>query len=77
MKTESSTRTLKSVASAVSGMRRVDCVKMVEDVQPRFFVVGVGHRNPVEREISPAVARVLMEEFPCRHEWRHQARGRG
>jgi hypothetical protein len=77
MKTESSARTLTSVTSAISGMRRVDCVKMVEDTRPRFFVVGVGHRNPVEREISPAVARVLMEEFPCRHEWRREALRRG
>jgi hypothetical protein len=77
MKTESSARPLNRVASAVSGMRRVDCVKMVEDIQPRFFVVGVGHRNPVEREISPAVARLLMEEFPCRHEWRRRSASRG
>ena len=57
-----------TVESAVSGMRRVDCVRMVEDSRPRFFVVGIGHRFPVEREVSPAVARALLEEFPCRYE---------
>ncbi len=65
-----SARKVHTVESAVSGMRRVDYVRMVEDVQPRFFVVGIGHRLPVEREVSPAVARVLLEEFPCRYEWR-------
>jgi hypothetical protein len=49
-------------------MRRIDCVLMVEDDRPRFFVVGVGHRLPVEREVSAAVARVLLEEVPCRYE---------
>ena len=57
-----------TVESAVSGMRRVDCVRMVEDTRPRFFVVGIGHRFPVEREVSPAVARALLETFPCRYE---------
>ena len=68
-----SSRATARVASALSGMRRVDYVKMVEDVRPRFFVVGVGHRNPVEREVSPAVARILMEQVPCRHEWRRSS----
>jgi hypothetical protein len=53
-------------------MRRVDCVRMVEADRPRFFVVGVGHRLPVEREVSPAVARLLLETLPCRYEWRHR-----
>ena len=65
-----SARKLHTVESAVSGMRRVDCVRMVEDVQPRFFVVGIGHRFPVEREVSPAVARELLERLPCQYEWR-------
>jgi hypothetical protein len=65
-----STRKLHSVAAALSGLRRVDCVKMVEDDGPRFFVVGVGHRFPIEREISPAVASTLLHELPCRYEWR-------
>jgi hypothetical protein len=60
-----------TVERAISGMRRVDCVRMVEDDQPRFFVVGVGHRFPVEREVSPAVARALLAEVPCHYEWRH------
>jgi hypothetical protein len=63
-----SKRKLRSVASAVSGMRRLDCVRMVEDDGPRFYVVGVGHRFPVEREISPAVARALLEDLPLRCE---------
>jgi hypothetical protein len=63
-----STRKLQTVASAVAGMRRVDCVRMVEEARPRFFVVGIGHRFPVEREVSPAVARALLEDFPCRYE---------
>lgn len=71
MKTVRSTRKLQSVVSATSGMRRVDFVRMVEDTRPRFYVVGIGHRFPVEREISAAVARALMEQVPCRHEWRH------
>jgi hypothetical protein len=58
------------VAAATSGMRRVDCVRMVEDRQPRFFVVGVGHRLPVEREITASVAHVLLDQLPCRYEWR-------
>lgn len=70
MKTVRSTRKLQSVASATSGMRRIDFVRMVEDAPPRFYVVGIGHRFPVEREINAAVARALMEQVPCRHEWR-------
>jgi hypothetical protein len=58
-----------TVEVAISGMRRVDFVRMVEDVRPRFFVVGVGHRFPVEREISPSVARALSSEVPFRYEW--------
>jgi hypothetical protein len=67
-----STPTLRSVASAVSGMRRLDCVRMVEGTRPRFFLVGVGHRLPVEREVTPAVARVLLEDLPCRYERRER-----
>jgi hypothetical protein len=48
-------------------MRRVDYVRMVEGDRPRFFVVGVGHRLPVEREVSAHVARVLLETLPCRY----------
>ena len=70
MGTRIASRVSVSVASATSGMRRIDFVKMVEDDGLRFFVVGVGHRNPVQREVSPAVARILMEQVPCRHEWR-------
>jgi hypothetical protein len=69
--TKSEPRALHSLAGALSGMRRVDCVRMVEADRPRFFVVGVGHRLPVEREVSPAVARRLLETLPCRYEWRH------
>jgi hypothetical protein len=62
---------LHSVAAATSGMRRVDCVRMVEgDRRPRFFVVGIGHRFPVEREVDAAVALALLEQVPCRYEWR-------
>jgi hypothetical protein len=57
-----------SVAAALSGMRRVDCVRMVEEDRPRFFVVGIGHRFPVEREVSPAVALALLDSVPCRYE---------
>jgi hypothetical protein len=67
----------RSVEAAVSGMRRVDCVRMVEDERPRFFVVGVGHRFPVEREVSPAVASALLETFPCRYERRPHERKAG
>jgi hypothetical protein len=64
-----STRTAPyTAAAAVSGMRRVDYVRMVEGDRPRFFVVGVGHRLPVEREVSPSVARELLETVPCRYE---------
>ena len=64
-------KTLHSVDAALSGLRRVDCVKMVEDDRPRFFVVGVGHRFPIEREVSPSVAFSLLNTLPCRYEWRH------
>ena len=66
----SHSRASHSLASAVSGMRRLDCVRMVEDDGPRFYLVGVGHRFPVEREVSPAVARELLEALPCRYERR-------
>jgi hypothetical protein len=65
-----STKKLHTVASAISGMRRLDCVRMVEDDRPRFFLVGIGHRFPVEREVSAAVASALLEELPCRYERR-------
>jgi hypothetical protein len=58
----------RAVESAVSGMRRIDCIRMVEGDRPRFFVVGVGHRFPVEREVSPSVARALLDTVPCRYE---------
>ena len=45
-------------------------MKMVEDDEPRFFVVGVGHRFPIEREVSPTVAFTLLNQLPCRYEWR-------
>jgi len=63
------TRKRQSVEAALSGMRRVDCVRMVEEDQARFFVVGIGHRFPVEREVSPAVALALLDSVPCRYEW--------
>jgi hypothetical protein len=63
-----STKQLRSVESAVSGMRRLDCVRMVEGARPRFYLVGVGHRFPVEREVTPSVARALLEDLPCRYE---------
>ena len=65
-----SARKLHTVDAALSGLRRVDCVKMVEDDEPRFFVVGVGHRFPIEREVSPTVAFTLLNRLPCRYEWR-------
>jgi hypothetical protein len=59
----------RTVAAATSGMRRVDCVRMVEgERRPRFFVVGIGHRFPVEREVDASVARALLEHVPCRYE---------
>jgi len=64
-----------SVEAALSGMRRVDCVRMVEGDRPRFFVVGIGHRFPVEREVSPAVALALLDSVPCRHEWPRAEQG--
>jgi hypothetical protein len=69
-----STRKLHTVAGALSGLRRVDCVKMVEDDRPRFYVVGVGHRFPIEREVSPTVALTLLNKLPCRYEWRRAQR---
>ncbi len=71
------TRRLDTVSAALSGLRRVDCVKMVEDDRPRFFVLGVGHRFPVEREISPKVALALLGDLPCRHAWRRAENGNG
>lgn len=65
-----SARKLHSVAAATAGMRRVECVKMVEQDGPRFFVVGVGHRFPIEREVTTSVALALMKSLPCRHEWK-------
>jgi hypothetical protein len=62
-----SKRKLHTVESAVAGMRRVGCVRMVEEARPRFFVVGIGHRLPVEREVSASVALALLEDFPCRY----------
>jgi hypothetical protein len=64
-----SPRAVHTVAGALSGLRRVDCVRMVEADRPRFFVVGVGHRFPVEREVSAAVAASLLETLPCRYQW--------
>jgi hypothetical protein len=59
------------VEAALSGIRRVDCIRMVEDDRPRFFLVGVGHRLPVEREITPAVALALLDSVPWRYERPH------
>ncbi len=61
-------RVSETVEAAVSGMRRIDCVRMVEGDRPRFFVVGVGHRFPVEREVSASVAVALLDTVPCRYE---------
>ena len=74
MKSLTPPRKFHTLATAVAGMWRVDYVRMVEDTEPRFFVVGVGHRCPVEREVSAGVARVLLAEVPCRHEWRRPER---
>jgi hypothetical protein len=63
-------RKVHSVASATAGMRRVECVKMVEEDRPRFFVVGVGHRFPIEREVTTSVALALMKSLPCRYQWK-------
>ena len=57
-----------TVESAVAGMRRVDYVRMVEGARARFFVVGVGHRLPVEREVNASVALALLESVPCRYQ---------
>jgi len=67
---KASTHKVQTVATALSGMRRVDCVRMVEEDRTRFFVVGVGHRFPVEREVSPSVARALLDTVPFRYEVR-------
>ncbi len=69
------TRTLHTVPTALSGLRRIDCVKIVEDARPRFFVVGVGHRFPIEREVSATVARELLGKLPCRYQRRQTANG--
>lgn len=61
-------RKRQTVGAALSGLRRVDYIRMVEDDRPRFFVVGVGHRLPVEREVSPAVALALLDTVPCHYE---------
>ena len=58
-----------SMTSALAGVRRVDFVRVVEADRPRFFLVGVGHRLPVEREVSPAVALELMRRVPERRQW--------
>ncbi len=50
--------------AALAGMRRVDRVRIVEGSRLQFFVDGVGHRLPVSREVTPSVARVLMQEYP-------------
>jgi hypothetical protein len=68
--TSEPTRKVRSVASATAGMRRVEFVKMVEYDRPRFFVVGVGHRFPIEREVTTSVALALMKSLPCRYEWK-------
>jgi hypothetical protein len=64
------TRKLHSVPAALSGLRRIDYMKIVEADQPRFYVVGIGHRFPAEREVSPTVARALLGELPCQYQWR-------
>jgi ABC-type phosphonate transport system ATPase subunit len=69
-------RKMHSVAAATAGMRRVECVKMVEEDRPRFFVVGVGHRFPIEREVTTSVALALMKSLPCRHEWKRAEKDR-
>ena len=61
--------------AAVAGMRRVDHVKVVEGAIVRFSVVGVGHRFPVERRISPAVAHELLRTLPCRRVRRAEGGG--
>ena len=61
-------------STTVAGLRRVDYVRMIEGPRVRFVAVGVGNRLPAEREISPAVARELMQSVPCHHEWRRTGR---
>ena len=56
-------------AASIPGLRRVDYVRMIEGTRVRFVAVGVGHRFPAEVEISPVVARELMQSVPVRHEW--------
>jgi hypothetical protein len=56
-------------ASSIEG-DRVEFVKMVEYDRPRFFVVGVGHRFRIEREVTTSVALALMKSLPCRYEWK-------
>ena len=58
--------TCRTRETALAGLRRADYVRVVEAERPRFFLVGVGHRFPVERELSPSVALELMQEMPTR-----------
>ncbi|HEY7137828.1 MAG TPA: hypothetical protein VIB48_22425 [Acidimicrobiia bacterium] len=67
---------LEAALRATAGMRRVDCVRMVEGEGIRFFVDGIGHRLPVSREVPPSVAHALMQDVPLRHVWAPPARGR-
>ncbi len=61
--------------AALAGMRRVDRVRIVEGARLQFFVDGVGHRVPVSREVTPSVARALMQEYPhCVERARTEAR---
>ena len=59
------TRKLHTVGSAISGMRRVDCVRMVEDDQPRFYVVGVGSEREIVLECSASLALIAQA---CGHQ---------
>ena len=61
----------RTLVRATAGMRRVDCVRMVEGDRLRFYIEGIGHRLPVRREVSPSAARALMRDFPCRLEVAH------
>jgi len=58
---------------AIAGMRRIDRVRIVEGDRLHFYVEGVGHRLPVRREVNAAVARALMRDVPCLHEYRRDA----
>jgi hypothetical protein len=60
---------------ATAGMRRVDRLRIVEGRRIRFYVDGIGHRFPVTREVTPAVARTLMDRLPVEHRWAATARG--